>query len=605
MDRGFGGRNLSQRDDRIYDDFYSDRGRSGGGSFRNSRGGGGAARNGREGQWGGGRDRGFFGQGQGAGRDRDGQMLETLKQQQHLLSAFMTSQSRGGGMQMNRNDRGRYQGSQRNAYRGPRPGDKRRNETSAANIKKKKPATPTRKEPKKVSPPKEEEIDIPDDEVEVPDSLMDSVEKLRQRKEVERNVADEDVEKLVVFGFTGKGYMCKTCGTLLNNKQSFTNHLMGKSHVMKVIDARTAKTYQDTRDLLDIDLSPDDWYENSEKARSIILKQAKLTMKAKREKELQEKLNYNKNPSNFFTVTLETRKTAVKKGNCVTITSLVESQMEVKDFVGDKFFGCEFVKAVSGFHCRLCDMYIKDAAKVVPHINDRVHHVNYSAHLRKTTNYEKQQKEQNVDLAAILAEEEEKVILLSQTPGAATTSPFLSQLADSLVLIPKLLNPPEKKKEEAAEKKEDDKEVEKKEGEADDDKEKSEEKAEGGEEEAKEEETKEAEEGGDKEEEAEATKEEIVEEDKEEEKMEEEIVEEPEKNEEKKPTAAKKAPLTPKLRGGMAKRGRGGRGGKASPAPKRGGRRGAAEDPVEIVDEDEASADAESFQVVDDIADAE
>jgi len=44
---------------------------------------------------------------------------------------------------------------------------------------------------------------------------MDSVEKLRQRKDVERNVADEDVEKLVVFSYNGKGYDCITCGFML------------------------------------------------------------------------------------------------------------------------------------------------------------------------------------------------------------------------------------------------------------------------------------------------------------------------------------------------------------------------------------------------------
>lgn len=73
---------------------------------------------------------------------------------------------------------------------------------------------------------KEEELpDIPDDQVEVPDSLMDSVEKLRQRKEVERNVADEDVDKLVVFCFNGKGYQCLTCGLLLTKDVVSTSSL--------------------------------------------------------------------------------------------------------------------------------------------------------------------------------------------------------------------------------------------------------------------------------------------------------------------------------------------------------------------------------------------
>ena len=62
---------------------------------------------------------------------------------------------------------------------------------------------------------KEQTPDIPDDQVEIPDQLMDNVEKLRQRKDVERNVADEDIDKLVVFCYNGKGYDCLTCGYML------------------------------------------------------------------------------------------------------------------------------------------------------------------------------------------------------------------------------------------------------------------------------------------------------------------------------------------------------------------------------------------------------
>lgn len=114
---------------------------------------------------------------------------------------------------------------------------------------------------------------------------------------------------------------------------------MGKSHVMNVIDTRTAKKYQETRDILDIDLSPDDWYEKNEKARAIILKQAKMFMKTQMEIQKREQENYNKNPSNFFTIEMESRKAAMKSGNVVTIKSLVESTIEVKEFNGNKLFG--------------------------------------------------------------------------------------------------------------------------------------------------------------------------------------------------------------------------------------------------------------------------
>lgn len=114
---------------------------------------------------------------------------------------------------------------------------------------------------------------------------------------------------------------------------------MGKSHVMNVIDLRTAKKYQPIRDILDIDLAIDDWYEKSEKAREILHKQAKSVMKSQRENERRERENYEKNPGNFFTVKMETKKCATKVGETVTITSLVESTIEVKDFAKDRFFG--------------------------------------------------------------------------------------------------------------------------------------------------------------------------------------------------------------------------------------------------------------------------
>merc|ERR1712080_146574 len=173
------------------------------------------------------------------------------------------------------------------------------------------------KEPVKDSPAKgkvvpkpavvvEEEINIPDDEVVVDDSLMANVEKLRNRSgEIERNVVDEDVEKLKVFSFTGKGYHCKTCDILLTKEASFTNHLTSKNHVMKVIDARTAKTYQGTREILEIDLTPDDWFDKSELAHGIIFKQAKEEMKVQYAKKIKEQADFDKTPSNFYKFNME------------------------------------------------------------------------------------------------------------------------------------------------------------------------------------------------------------------------------------------------------------------------------------------------------------
>lgn len=489
MDRGFGSyyrgsnnqTNFRQRDERRYEDFYSDRDRRGGssgagGNYGNTRGNRNFGGN-TGGDRGSARDQGFFGQ-QGNQNAGQNSVIAALQlQNQNLLNAYIRNQNRGNVFQ---NQRKGYQGSGGGGT-GFRPGDKRRQETASgpSGFKRSKPisnnnrssgpsprrstssntSTPRRKDPPKEEPKEEEFPDIPDDEVEVPDTLMDNVERLRQRKEVERNVADEDVDKLMVFCFNGKGYQCLTCGLLLSKDTAFRSHLMAKGHVMNVIDARSAKKYQETRDILDIDLSPDGWYEKSEKAKSIILKQAKLIMKIEMERKKRELENYNKDPRNFFSVNMASRKSATMKGDTVRITSIVESTIDVKEFSKDRFFGCEFVKSVASFQCRLCDMKIHNASEVIVHIDSRVHKNKYQLHLKRNPDYEKTQKEQNKELGTILQEHEGNPVLLSEATSCEDTEKektLLDELDSFLVRVPEILNPPEKEvaKEEEEEKEE-------------------------------------------------------------------------------------------------------------------------------------------------------
>jgi len=328
----------------------------------------------------------------------------------------------------------------------PRVGDKRRSDTGHKFSPSKKKGRESPKKDKEESKVIEEVPDIPDDEVIVPDSLMDSVETLRQRKDVERNAADEDMQKLAVFCFTGKGYQCRSCGLLLTKESSFISHVNGKNHVMNVIDQRTAKKYQEVRDILDIDLTPDDWFEKNEKARAIIMKQSKMHMKAQREIKAKEEANFNKTPSNFFNFNMELRKSVIKKEEKVVITSLVESTVEVSDFTGERFFGCEFVRAVTGFHCRLCSINIREAKGVIPHIDSRQHKNNYSAYIKRNADYESSQKEQSQDLFDVMSEHEGKSIVLAESTDVGK-SHFLSVLDEELVRIPTVMNPELKKKE--------------------------------------------------------------------------------------------------------------------------------------------------------------
>jgi len=353
----------------------------------------------------------------------------------------------------NRSAVGRYNSNKPwNNRRGghhPRAGEKRRNDFNpkfAPSEKKGRESSSSHKEKDETKLTEEVLPDIPDDEVVVPDSLMDNVERLRQRKEVERNAADEDIQKLVVFCFTGKGYQCRSCGLLLTKESSFVSHLDGKSHVMNVITARTAKKYQEVRDVLDIDLSPDDWFEQNEKARGIIMKQSKMHMKVEREAKSKEEANYNKTPSNFFGFNMELRKSVTKKDDKVVITSLVESTVEVSDFTGERYFGCEFVRAVTGFHCRLCSINIREAKGVISHVDSRQHKNNYAAYIKRNVDYEKSQKEQSQDLFNVMSENEGKNVVLAESTGVGS-SQFLSALDDNLVRIPEVMNPELKKKE--------------------------------------------------------------------------------------------------------------------------------------------------------------
>merc|ERR1719427_1389145 len=161
-------------------------------------------------------------------------------------------------------------------------------------------------------------------------------------------------------------------------------------------------------------------------------------------KEKREKENYDKTPGNFFEIKMETRKTANKTGDSVTITSVNESLIEIKEFSKDRFFGCEFVKAVTGFQCRLCNLHLKDAAAVIPHVDGRVHRNNYQVHLKKNKDYEKVQTEQNKELIEVLTQYEDTDVLLFETTKAKEMK-FLAKLDENIVWDEKLLNPPEKR----------------------------------------------------------------------------------------------------------------------------------------------------------------
>merc|ERR1712126_548296 len=121
--------------------------------------------------------------------------------------------------------------------------------------------------------------------------------------------------------------------------------------------------------------------------------------------------------------------------------------MGVTDFTGERFFGCEFVRAVTGFHCRLCSINIREAKGVIPHIDSKQHKTNYAAYVKRNPDYEKSQKGQSQELFDVMNEHDGKSIVLAESTDVAK-SHFLSVLDDELVRIPTVMNPELKKQKE-------------------------------------------------------------------------------------------------------------------------------------------------------------
>lgn len=47
--------------------------------------------------------------------------------------------------------------------------------------------------------------------LEIPQELIGKIEELRKRTKIDRNIADQDVDKLAAFHFDGQNYRCELC----------------------------------------------------------------------------------------------------------------------------------------------------------------------------------------------------------------------------------------------------------------------------------------------------------------------------------------------------------------------------------------------------------
>lgn len=248
--------------------------------------------------------------------------------------------------------------------------------------------------------------------VEIAPELIEKVEELRKRTKVDRNIADQDVDKLGTFHFDGQNYRCKLCKIVAKRSKSIKQHLMGKKHSLNVIEARQAGNDVD-RAIMDIVLHPENWLELNPVA-CTILKQQTLGFLEARKKEEEE---YRcKHPENFVTYRIDTRKSGVKNGDTILITSVCESNVAIKEYASEKqIFGCEFIKASVGFNCRLCDAFFNVGTAVIEHIKSKEHSSNYQKHLEVHAGYHEKLVERNREIVSMLEQHEGKEVVMYET----------------------------------------------------------------------------------------------------------------------------------------------------------------------------------------------
>eukprot|EP00112_Aurelia_sp_Birch-Aquarium-sp1_P007407 Seg1807.2 transcript_id=Seg1807.2/GoldUCD/mRNA.D3Y31 product="hypothetical protein" protein_id=Seg1807.2/GoldUCD/D3Y31 len=257
----------------------------------------------------------------------------------------------------------------------------------------------------------DEETAIPEDleSIEIPQDLLDKVEELRKRTKIDRNIADQDVDKLSTFHYDGQSYKCTLCKVYAGKYKSIKQHFMGKRHSLNVIEARQAGNDVD-RDIMDIVLHPESWLELNPVAKTILKKQTIGYLEAKRKEEEAHKV---KHPEMYITYRMDTRKSALKTEDAVIIRHVCESVVAIKDFAGDKqLFGCEFIKASSGFDCRLCGEFLHTGTSVVDHIRTMQHIAAYQKHLDEHNNYHDKIVQRNKDISRVLEQHDGKEVIL-------------------------------------------------------------------------------------------------------------------------------------------------------------------------------------------------
>lgn len=229
------------------------------------------------------------------------------------------------------------------------------------------------------------------------------------------NFLGEDVDSLMISLYDRKRnkYICQECKIICNLPMSFHKHLLGKRHARTVLESR-GQEFEDAK------------FRSFSQGTTPTDKSGTEEVSTANESDDREKLSVEEvsSPSalhspgpdfnlDFVKYTCNTRKTAMKEGDVVTISSVTQSRVQIEGFTsGRNMLGCEFVKAVSGFNCRLCKAFIRCGNDVITHIKGKKHQKNYQTYAQEHPQYEDHQLLRNKELEQVLEPKEGEEVVL-------------------------------------------------------------------------------------------------------------------------------------------------------------------------------------------------
>ncbi|XP_078349676.1 uncharacterized protein LOC144634553 isoform X2 [Oculina patagonica] len=320
----------------------------------------------------------------------------------------------------NRGQQGNNRGGQNQQNRGRQGGGGPQSQQA------KKATAPDEKETKKEEATEEEHHEEAEEDGEDAHELDKSQEEDRQDQEdvdkapVEENrqpplpksvnFLGEDVDSLMISLFDRKRskYICQECKIICNLPMSFHKHLLGKRHARTVLENQGKEFDADEFKSFSQGGAPAEKSETEGVATG--------TESDERENISDQQLSSpadDETNLDFVKYTCDTRKTAMKEGNIITISSVTQSRVRIDGFTsGRDMLGCEFVKAVSGFNCRLCKAFIRCGNDVISHIKGKKHQKNYQTYVQEHPQYEEHQLARNKELEAVLEPKEGEEVVL-------------------------------------------------------------------------------------------------------------------------------------------------------------------------------------------------